>query len=882
MRVKWLLLALVSIWWAISAVGGRGNAAEPTSLAFDIPRLEGISIDGDPSDWGDRGLRVGPLFGLAGMPKLLNDFDPHFRLGWNDEGLLVLAEVADNVVGEANALTSKWGPNEGDAIEIFYNAKPGIPGYIMVALGTGGDPKQPQVRSYIWDWRQGKDDKSGLALGVSAAGKPTKNGYRTEMLLPWKNLDLTPALNKEIEFQIIFQDSDPGQELFCASWYPVEFRDEHDMYTLRLSERASAPLVMTGSAAYENFHDIKVSLFGAPETVGKTVEVKDDGKPIASGQFMRRADGRAFGRVTLPLPAAGGAYGRLTTAIDGNEMGIIPLSPLGRERIEAIEKLDPGFTPAVFSGQRFPECGFADPQFVADVIGRPYLLDVTYYDRDYNPVTLAEKPGRYGAVVEIIPENGGRPLRRFRTLFRLPDAPINWSSTLSDSKYVLPKELGLNPEVLNEYADVITEQMINRFREGFSQDNEAAILLAGLSEVTPGAAPAKRSDSRLGNGLAGERGYDALSQMVETQDRQWWVGFKQKYYGLERSPKVSLAPHKITGPPAPVLHKGTLSEAGMKPEAAQQIDALCREWAANSKAGFVVCIARHGVMVLHKAYGLRNGKPMTVDIQSDMASTTKFLGATLMWMLIDRGGADLDDPIDKYLPALRGIPVEKPITVRNLYTHTAGLWGHVGDSPPYPWMNDMEEVLADIYPSLEVGKQHEYNGLGYALGAKIVEAKTGKALPRLYRQYLLDPLGCKNTLVLGSYGDAESTAFDIATVAQLALNGGTYGNLRFFDKKTLGKMLPVRLTSLLGPDTEVVWGIGTRPEPQLYGMVVKGLFSPSSYGHGGASGAIMDIDPDNDLLFIMTRDTEDDYNTYMAYKARLLKVISDNLVDKKL
>ena len=43
----------------------------------------------------------------------------------------------------------------------------------------------------------------------------------------------------------------------------------------------------------------------------------------------------------------------------------------------------------------------------------------------------------------------------------------------------------------------------------------------------------------------------------------------------------------------------------MKPEAAAKLDALLKQWAADSDEPFSVCIARHSVIVLHRAYGSR-------------------------------------------------------------------------------------------------------------------------------------------------------------------------------------------------------------------------------------------------------------------------------------
>src|SRR5262249_51264009 len=128
-----------------------------------------------------------------------------------------------------------------------------------------------------------------------------------------------------------------------------------------------------------------------------------------------------------------------------------------------------------------------------------------------------------------------------------------------------------------------------------------------------------------------------------------------------------------TNDPAPVVREGSEAEAGMKPGTREKVDAVLTEWAADDDQPFAVCVVRKGVIVLHKAYGTRDGKPMTVDTPSWMASVTKPMSASLMLMLIDRGLVSMDDPVDRFVPALRGIKVEKPLLIRHLYTHTNGL-----------------------------------------------------------------------------------------------------------------------------------------------------------------------------------------------------------------
>ena len=428
-------------------------------------------------------------------------------------------------------------------------------------------------------------------------------------------------------------------------------------------------------------------------------------------------------------------------------------------------------------------------------------------------------------------------MRRFRTLYKVPPtATLQYNLKLDPQLFA---SLGINPAAAKAESASIEAFFGEQFGNVLMNNTEGAALLAGLYESGTNNTPTDFTNN------------------AAAKDRQWWVTFKRQYYGTDEVyDKPFIGPRKLSGTSAPVVHDGTLAQAGFTPAGVKQIDAVCQEWATKGEEGLGVCIVRHGVIVLQKAYGSRNGQPMTLTTKSGMASITKAMAGTIMMETIDQGLVKLDDPIDKYLPALRGIEVKQPITVRHLYTHTAGLSGHWGDE-----MNDLEEVLADLYPYLEVGQRHEYNGAGYALGSKIVETVSGEALPQFYQKHLLAPLGCTNTVITDSAGGMRSTPLDMAKVGQLLLNGGVYGDQLFFSNTTFQQMLPEKLTKVLGPDTSTVWGIGITPMDWL----AKEGLSNQAFGHGAASSAIFAVDPGTDMVVVVTREKFPmDYGGYVG------------------
>jgi CubicO group peptidase (beta-lactamase class C family) len=491
----------------------------------------------------------------------------------------------------------------------------------------------------------------------------------------------------------------------------------------------------------------------------------------------------------------------------------------------------------VFEGSAFPAVTVGD---VGNKTLGQHTIKTTFYDRTYRQVISADSPGPYAAVVEIT-TNSGRTVRRYLTLFRGPDGTtFDGKATAAD----VARFAGCDAKVAEQHKAVLAATLRDRPFAELAKDARVARLLAGLhvSKATS----------------------DGVTKLTDAfaQERQWWVTLKRKLTGLDKEfAKPFECPRPIPGIGATVVHEGTLAEAGFKEGSALKLDAILTEWAANDDQAFAVCIVRKGVIVLHKAYGTRDGQLMTVDTKSWMASITKTMSATLMMMLVDQGLVRLDDPLDKFIPALRGQKVPTPVTVRHCYTHTAGM----NAFPNYnDELADFEERVADYYPRLHVGEDWAYNAASYSLAGKAIEAVSGEALPLFYQKHLFGPLGCTGTEVIGTHADAVSIPLDMAKFGQLLLNQGSYGSHRFFGPETFRMMLPHKLTAELGPNARRTFGIG------LDG-------TPDRIGHGAASAATFSVDRGEQLIVVMTRNkmgkNQDRYNGkfHDALRAAMLR-----------
>ncbi len=109
-------------------------------------------------------------------------------------------------------------------------------------------------------------------------------------------------------------------------------------------------------------------------------------------------------------------------------------------------------------------------------------------------------------------------------------------------------------------------------------------------------------------------------------------------------------------------------------------------------AGAVALVARHGKVASVTSIGYRDlasKAPMTEDTIFAIASMTKPITCVAVMTLVEQGKIALDDPVGKYLPALKEmrvlgqakddtestiatVPAKRPITVRDLLSHSAG------------------------------------------------------------------------------------------------------------------------------------------------------------------------------------------------------------------
>jgi CubicO group peptidase (beta-lactamase class C family) len=221
---------------------------------------------------------------------------------------------------------------------------------------------------------------------------------------------------------------------------------------------------------------------------------------------------------------------------------------------------------------------------------------------------------------------------------------------------------------------------------------------------------------------------------------------------------------------------------------------------------------------------------------------------------VDQGIIDLDAPVGKYLPEFAGIADDK-LTIRHLFNHTSGLQN--SGEWASDWNVALENQIAHILPSINIGETFSYHRAGYALAGKVMERISGRAIPYLFQENIFLPLGMKSAYADNTYGGLYCSAIDLARLGQMLLNKGNYNGYKFFSAETFSKMLPIQLVQ-----ANRKWGVGTSA------MGGNGL-SDETFGHSAASGSIFRIDPKNNLIIISARNSEG--KSYREFEKSLIE-----------
>ncbi len=326
------------------------------------------------------------------------------------------------------------------------------------------------------------------------------------------------------------------------------------------------------------------------------------------------------------------------------------------------------------------------------------------------------------------------------------------------------------------------------------------------------------------------------------------------------------------------------ADHGMDEARLAVLTAALDDYVADGRlSGGVLHVSRRGEVVLEHAFGhqdIEQNIPMTPDSLHRIASQTKAFTSVGIMMLQEEGKLSISDPVGKYLPEYRqttvAIPNEsaksgyrvvdadRPITIRDLLTHTSGIsygdgpameawfeaqivgWYFAGDEES---MRDKVARMATLPQAAQPGEQYVYGFSTDILGA-VIEEISGQSLSDFLEARLFDPLDMEDTdffvpadkaarlaTVYGLAGDsiarapnagqeggsfyhgqghyvdgprvshsggagAVSTARDYAAFLEMLRSGGVVDGVRFLEARSIEQMI----VDYLPNDVDVCFG----------------------------------------------------------------------------
>jgi len=269
-------------------------------------------------------------------------------------------------------------------------------------------------------------------------------------------------------------------------------------------------------------------------------------------------------------------------------------------------------------------------------------------------------------------------------------------------------------------------------------------------------------------------------------------------------------------------------------------------------AGAVVLVVKDGNVLLAKGYGYsdaKNRKPVTVDATLFRpGSISKTFTWTAVMQLYEQGKIDLDRDVNDYLDFQVPAKFGKPVTMKDLMTHTPGFEETLHDL--------FVEKAADMVSLREYVRTHEpkeifppgtapaYSNYGATLAGYIVQRISGMPFDDYIEKNIFQPLGMQrssfrqplpdnlNAMMSQGYnrasqppqefefmqcwpaGSLSSTAEDVSHYMIAHLQNGEYKGVRILKPET-AQLMHSRLFGLV---------------PELNGMAY-GFYEESRNGH---------------------------------------------------
>lgn len=356
-------------------------------------------------------------------------------------------------------------------------------------------------------------------------------------------------------------------------------------------------------------------------------------------------------------------------------------------------------------------------------------------------------------------------------------------------------------------------------------------------------------------------------------------------------------------------------KAGLAPDKLAALKGELQKFVDAKKiSGAVAVVGRKGHLASFEVVGASDveaKKPMQADTVFRIASMTKIVTAVAVMILEEDGKLTVDDPVEKHLPEFRGQKLvkqrqedgkgetitlglpERAIRIKDLLTHTSGL--ACGWPPGFSDLSSKRHrALAEAVAAFSTlpladppGTVWRYCGPAYDTIGRVVEVAAGQSFQSFLDKRIFRPLGMKDTtfhpsaaqrarlatlysadngvikraekqgypaenvLFPSSGGGLFSTAPDYVRFAQMLVGRGRLGAVQILRPESVAKMTSVHFTYDKKVGFSPGLGMGLGPQVVMKPQEITAVLSEGSFGHGGAYGTHVWIDPRNEMFYLL-------------------------------
>lgn len=217
--------------------------------------------------------------------------------------------------------------------------------------------------------------------------------------------------------------------------------------------------------------------------------------------------------------------------------------------------------------------------------------------------------------------------------------------------------------------------------------------------------------------------------------------------------------------------------ADFSPERLERLDSFLDSYVEQGRLpGAVLQVTHDGEIAYHRATGLRDmgaGAPMRPDTIFRIASMSKAVISAAVMVLQEQGALVIGQPVGDFLPEFAATTVavprddggydvvdaERPITIRDLLTHTAGIGYGYGPAAEqwqaaglqHWYFGHREEPIRETVRRIAAMPMDAQPGAAFVYGyntdilGAVVEAASAQPLDAFLQTEMFGPLGMKDT-----------------------------------------------------------------------------------------------------------------------------------------